>query len=222
VRASAGTYTTVSAVCASPLLGSLVDLDVLHDQVAGVETLGVGIGLSVLEKTEKELGGLDGPAGLGDTESLAYVVISQSSCPRPCSMSAIPYIACSPSLFLLVLLNPVGPLTLRSAASAASVPPHGHGLLLLQDIAEEGEGTLKLPSVDGLSRLAGVLERGAEVAAASPRGLCVVDGDCCVADLRAVSRSHSKVGTTSEVVSGSLARRRTTYHRVCGGRILCC
>ena len=65
------TYTTVSTVGAPPLLGSLVDLDVLDDQVAGVETLGVGVGLSVLEETEEELGGLDGPAGLGDTESLA-------------------------------------------------------------------------------------------------------------------------------------------------------
>jgi hypothetical protein len=97
VQAGACTYTTVSTVCASPLLGRLVDLDVLHDQVAGVKTLGVGIGLSVLEKAEKELGGLDGPTGLGDTESLAYVVISQSSCPRPCSMSAIPYIAYAPN-----------------------------------------------------------------------------------------------------------------------------
>ena len=46
-------------------------MDVLDDQVAGIETLGVGVGLSVLEQTEKELGGLDGPAGLGDTELLA-------------------------------------------------------------------------------------------------------------------------------------------------------
>ena len=69
------TYTTVSTVCAPSLLGSLVDLDVLDDQVAGVETLGVGVGLSVLEETEEELGGLDGPAGLGDTESLACVFI---------------------------------------------------------------------------------------------------------------------------------------------------
>jgi len=61
----------VGTVCASPLLGGLVDLDVLDDQVAGIETLGVGVGLSVLEQTEKELGGLDGPAGLGDTELLA-------------------------------------------------------------------------------------------------------------------------------------------------------
>jgi hypothetical protein len=61
----------VGTVCASPLLGGLVDLDVLDDQVAGIETLGVGVGLGVLEQTEKELGGLDGPAGLGDTELLA-------------------------------------------------------------------------------------------------------------------------------------------------------
>jgi hypothetical protein len=68
---SAITYTTVGTVCAPPLLGSLVDLDVLDDQVAGIETLGVGVGLSVLEETEEELGRLDGPAGLGDTESFA-------------------------------------------------------------------------------------------------------------------------------------------------------
>ena len=67
----AATYSTVGTVCASPLLGGLVDLDVLDDQVASIETLGVGVGLSILEQTEKELGGLDRPAGLGDTELLA-------------------------------------------------------------------------------------------------------------------------------------------------------
>ena len=61
----------MGTVSAPALLGGLVDLDVLDDQVGGVETLGVGVGLSVLEETEKDLGGLDGPAGLGDTESLA-------------------------------------------------------------------------------------------------------------------------------------------------------
>lgn len=70
-RLSGFTYTTVGTVCPSPLLGGLVDLDVLDNQVAGVEALGVGVGLSVLEKTEEELGGLGGPAGLGDTELLA-------------------------------------------------------------------------------------------------------------------------------------------------------
>lgn len=66
----------MSAVCAPSLLGGLVDLDVLDDQVAGVQTLRVGIGLSVLEQTEYELSALDGPTGLGDTESLACVHVS--------------------------------------------------------------------------------------------------------------------------------------------------
>jgi hypothetical protein len=63
--------TTVGTVCPSALLGGLVDLDVLDNQGTGVETLGVGVGLSVLEETEEELGGLDGPSSLGDTELLA-------------------------------------------------------------------------------------------------------------------------------------------------------
>lgn len=62
----------MSAVCASALLGGLVDLDVLDNEGTGVEALGVGVGLSVLEETEKVLGGLGGPAGAGDTELLAY------------------------------------------------------------------------------------------------------------------------------------------------------
>lgn len=66
------TYTTVGTVCPSSLLGGLVDLDVLDNQGTGVETLGISVGLSVLEETEEELGGLDGPSSLGDTELLAY------------------------------------------------------------------------------------------------------------------------------------------------------
>ena len=62
----------MSTVCASSLLGGLVDLDVLDDQVAGIETLGIGVGLGVLEETEQVLSGLDGPSSLGDTELLAY------------------------------------------------------------------------------------------------------------------------------------------------------
>ena len=62
----------MGTVRAPALLGGLVDLDVLDNQGTGVETLGIGVGLSVLEETEQELGGLDGPAGLGDTELLAY------------------------------------------------------------------------------------------------------------------------------------------------------
>lgn len=59
---------TVSAAAA---LGSLVDLDALDDQVGSVETLGVGVGLSVLEEVDDVLGGLDRPASLADTELLA-------------------------------------------------------------------------------------------------------------------------------------------------------
>ena len=73
------TYTTVSTVSTAATLGGLVDLDVLDNQVAGVETLGVGVGLSVLEETEKVLGGLGGPAGAGDTELLAYENLSVDS-----------------------------------------------------------------------------------------------------------------------------------------------
>lgn len=62
----------MGAVCAATLLGRLVDLDVLDDQVAGVEALGVRVGLGVLEETQEELGGLDGPAGASDTPLLAY------------------------------------------------------------------------------------------------------------------------------------------------------
>lgn len=66
------TYTTVGTVCPSALLRGLVDLDVLDNQGTGVEALGIGVGLSVLEETEEVLGGLDGPASPGDTELLAY------------------------------------------------------------------------------------------------------------------------------------------------------
>ena len=47
-------------------------MDVLDNEGAGVETLGVGVGLGVLQELQEELGGLDGPAGTGDTPLLAY------------------------------------------------------------------------------------------------------------------------------------------------------
>jgi len=75
-----GTYTTMCTVCSSALLGSLVDLDVLNDQVTGIETLGVGVCLSVLEETEEELGGLDWPSGTGDTELLACISVNIPPC----------------------------------------------------------------------------------------------------------------------------------------------
>jgi hypothetical protein len=90
-------------------------------------------------------------------------------------------------------------LTLRSASSATSVPPHGDRLLLLQNVSEVGEGAVKLPSVDGLSSLAGVLEGNAEVAAASPGGLCVVNVGCCVADLE-ISSASEFVGSSGRSI----------------------
>ena len=66
------TYTAVGTVSAPSLLGRLVDLDVLDNQVAGVKTLGVGVGFGVLEKTKDDLSRLDRPASPGDTQSLAY------------------------------------------------------------------------------------------------------------------------------------------------------
>lgn len=61
----------MSTVRAPPLLRGLVDLDVLHNQVLRVETLGIRVGLGVPEQRGEELGRLDGPAGLAHTELLA-------------------------------------------------------------------------------------------------------------------------------------------------------
>ena len=61
----------MSPVSPSPLLRRLVDLDVLDDQVAGIETFSVGVGFCVPEETKEELGGFFGPACAGHTELLA-------------------------------------------------------------------------------------------------------------------------------------------------------
>lgn len=61
------------AICPTSLLRRLVHLDVLDDQIPRIQTLGVGIGFCILEQTEEELGGFDGPAGFGDAELFACV-----------------------------------------------------------------------------------------------------------------------------------------------------
>lgn len=53
------------------LLGRLVHLDMLHDQVPSVKALGIGICFCVFEEAEEEFGGLLGPAGAGDAELFA-------------------------------------------------------------------------------------------------------------------------------------------------------
>jgi len=71
--------TTVGTVCSATLLGGLVDLDVLDDKVAGIETLGIRVCLSVLEKTEQKLSGLYWPSSAGNTELLALRSATSSS-----------------------------------------------------------------------------------------------------------------------------------------------
>jgi hypothetical protein len=79
-------YTTVSTVCSSALLGGLVDLDVLNDQVASIEAFGISVGLGILEQSEEELGRLGGPSCAGDTELLSYRHLI-STCSRPDTVS---------------------------------------------------------------------------------------------------------------------------------------
>lgn len=69
----------MSTVSSSALLGCLVDLDVLDDQVACVKTLRIGVCLSILEETEDELGRLDRPSCAGDTELLSCRDIPSAS-----------------------------------------------------------------------------------------------------------------------------------------------
>lgn len=63
---------TVGTVGAATLLGCLVHLDVLDDEVGGVEAFGVGVGLGVLEEIENVFGGLFGPARFVGAEGLAW------------------------------------------------------------------------------------------------------------------------------------------------------
>lgn len=162
----------MSTVCAAALLGGLVDLDVLDDQVGGVKTLGVGVGLGVLEEREDELGRLDGPAGLGDTELLAFVIDQYV-----CSYSQV-------DISIPICILAAGRLTLGGAASAPGITSHGDGLGVVLDVLEVLEGTGDLPAVDGLSGLTGVLERDTEVRAASAGALGVLDFGSGVADLK--------------------------------------
>lgn len=67
------TYTTMGTISTTALLGRLVDLDMLHDQVAGVEAFGIGVRFRVFEQAEEEFGGLLGPAGAGDAELFAWI-----------------------------------------------------------------------------------------------------------------------------------------------------
>lgn len=163
------------------LLGGLVHLDVLDDQVAGVEALGVGVGLGVPEEAEQEVGGLGGPAGLGDTELLAWYVSVVVFLDKRALLSAGGSVSGEHASSLPLLHTLFFPeqnnsnkssRTLGSAAGAAGVAAHGDSLGLGLDVLEEGDGALELPAVDGLGGLTGVLEGHAEVGTAGAGRLC--------------------------------------------------
>lgn len=65
-----GVGSTVSSVSSSSVLWSLVDLDVGDLQLGNVQTLGLSVGLSVLQQVLDVVDGLDGPSGLLDTPLL--------------------------------------------------------------------------------------------------------------------------------------------------------
>jgi len=66
--AHVGTHTTVGTVSATTALRSAVDGDHLDGQVVGVEALGFGVGLGVLEHVKDNLDRLDRPATLASRD----------------------------------------------------------------------------------------------------------------------------------------------------------
>lgn len=58
-------------ICPSSLFRCLVDLNVLDDEVGGVKTFRVGIGLGVLEQRNEELCALDWPSRFAHTKRFA-------------------------------------------------------------------------------------------------------------------------------------------------------
>ena len=68
----------MGTISTTTLLGSLVDLDVLNYQVAGIETFCVGVCFCVFKEAEEEFGGFLGPTGFGDAELFPYKLKSIS------------------------------------------------------------------------------------------------------------------------------------------------
>ena len=62
-------------------------------------------------------------------------------------------------------------LTLCGTTGAPRVPPHGHGLFLLDDILKIGQGALEFPAVDRLGSFASVLKGDTQVGTPGTGGL---------------------------------------------------
>ena len=73
--------------------------------------------------------------------------------------------------------------TLCSAPGPTGIPPHGNGLLVLDDIGQVGDRAGEFPAVDRLGCFARVLEGHAEVGATRAGGLGGLEVGGCVTDL---------------------------------------
>ena len=73
-RRHVGVDPSVGPVGPPPHVRGTVDLDVLDDQVVGVQSLVLGVGLCVLQQVEKELAGLGRPAALGGAVNLGLSI----------------------------------------------------------------------------------------------------------------------------------------------------
>ena len=91
--------------------------------------------------------------------------------------------------------------TLSSSAGAASVSSHGDGLGLLLDVLEELDGAGQLPAIDGLSGLAGVLERNSEVGTAGTSRLRGLDLGGSVSNLQTRKPRSARRSTISQSLS---------------------
>ena len=184
------TYTTVGTVRPPALLGCLIDLNVLDDEVGSVETLCVGVCLCVLEEVEEEFGRLFRPTRFADAERftcwLKRWIVSSAWLEVSTILIALPIppmVELFPPLLFRAFVVSVGfglgspiafPIqttrgirrTLTSPADATCVSPEWNSLLLLPHILKIADGALKSPSVDSLSGLAGVLEGNTKVGTA--------------------------------------------------------
>lgn len=177
----------MSTVCSTTLLGSLVDLDMLDNQIPRIQTLGIGIGLGVFQQSEQMLSRLDGPASARNPKLFSCSAISQaipSFPPRPqkISINAIP----SQPLSLAFPRFPRTRTPLRTlgcASRSSGVASHGHGFLVLDYIVEIGDCASEFPAVDRLGCFSRVLEGDAQVGAAGAGGFGGLEVRCCIADL---------------------------------------